>query len=958
MRKLLLSIILLLVCAAAARAQVYPFRTYSIEDGLSESVVNAVAQDHEGYLWLGTGYGLNRFNGIEFQSYFEDHGLRNSKIHALYEDSQHRLWVGTARGVNYWKDDSLYTDAAYSVLDGMVITDIYEDSHGDLWFATDNSGVWVFNREGEGEHYSMSHGLRSRNIRSILETDGNMMWFATERGLSGLRFGNITNYDTRHGLPSANIQVLAKDYSGRLWAGTDRGVVKFEDGSFTVYGQEQGLNNLNVHTLTFDDTGRLWAGTENGVSLLENGRFKNFTTANGLSNSIIYSAVNDREGNLWFGTFGGGVNLFLGDYFENFTTETGLSNNVVTSFTESDNGILWIGTYGGGINIYGDSTFSAIGTGQGLKDDKVYTLTYDSQKRIWAGLHNGLAVISEGSIRNIPQHEFPWQKVRNVYEAQNGMFWISTYGEGLIRYDGSRYRQFTTGDGLADNTVLGTTEDTAGNIWIATYGGVSRYNGTKFENFTIQDGLPNNAVMTIMRDHQNRIWVSTFGGIAWYSSGRFNSITVDDGLPNRVCYFIEQTEDGAFWIGTNDGLTKFDAVKFNSEIPAERAEAFQVLSREQGLISDEMNLGAVYSDADGHLWVGSVEGMSHFFPAKYQGSRLAPPVKIEEVVVSGLVFKNRSDLKLNYDQNFVEIHFSGINYAAPNRVLYEFKMEGIDPVWQQTTDRFAKYPSMPAGEYTFNVLARNTNGAWSNEVTRLNFRIYAPFWQQWWFRILLVLIVLGIIWLIYNNYKTGKQVDIERMRVRIASDLHDDVGASLTEIALQSDFLQALDTSPELKKSLSSIGAQSRRIVNSLDDIVWSIDSRNDTLGDLTDRMQDYILNVLAPKNFNVEYDFEALKMQHKLSVVLKENLYLIFKEAVNNITKYSNGDLVRITMQTDGNNFTFTIHDNGTTGPGSKKSGHGLRNMKMRAARIRAGVDINRENGFTVTIRGKLNIN
>jgi signal transduction histidine kinase len=285
-------------------------------------------------------------------------------------------------------------------------------------------------------------------------------------------------------------------------------------------------------------------------------------------------------------------------------------------------------------------------------------------------------------------------------------------------------------------------------------------------------------------------------------------------------------------------------------------------------------------------------------------------------------------------------------------------MEGVDPSWQRTMARVVKYPSLPNGEYTFLIHARNTNGSWSDQKTEITFFVNAPFWMQWWFILLVALGMIGIIWLFYNYYKARKLVDIERIRVRIASDLHDDVGASLTEVALQSDFLQASKIDLEFKQSLEQIGKQCRKIVTSLDDIVWSIDARNDTVGDLTDRMQDYILNVLEPKNFQVNYDFEDLKMENKLEVPVKENLYLIFKEAVNNISKYSNGDMVDISMNTENGNFKFQIHDNGTSGAGKKKTGHGLRNMDMRAKRIGADIDVSTKNGFTVLVSGKLNSN
>jgi two-component sensor histidine kinase len=405
-------------------------------------------------------------------------------------------------------------------------------------------------------------------------------------------------------------------------------------------------------------------------------------------------------------------------------------------------------------------------------------------------------------------------------------------------------------------------------------------------------------------------------------------------------------------------VVRFDKEEYFSAELEDRNQAFQVLNKEQGLISDELNLGAVYEDEEGRLWFGTVEGLSRFSPSEYKGNQVPPKVHLVGVNVSGREFHPDERFLLSHEENNIEFQYAGINFTAPNQILYEYRLNGIDQGWQQTSSRSVKYPSLPPGDYTFQVHARNINGAWSPDIERVKFTITAPFWMEWWFWIMMFAIVVGIIFLFYNYYRARKMVDIERMRVRIASDLHDDVGASLTEIALQSDFLQAGDADSEFKKSLEQIGKQCRKIVSSLDDIVWSIDARNDTLGDLTDRMQDYILNTLESKNMAVRYNFDNLNMDNKLPVSVKENVYLIFKEAVNNIAKYSDGDRVEISMNNQNGYFEFFIFDNGTTGRGTKKTGHGLRNMDMRAKRIGANITIDTENGFAIKVEGKLKTN
>ncbi|MEQ9308696.1 MAG: two-component regulator propeller domain-containing protein [Balneolaceae bacterium] len=956
MKKILLCLsIIALSVSKNVLSQTYPFRTYSIQDGLSESVVNDILQDNEGYLWFATGYGLNRFDGINFENFFEESGLNHSKILSLFEAKDGKIWIGTAQGVNVFEDDSISTPESLIALSSSEIISIYEDKEGHLWFGTDGNGVWHYIDDSQVILYSTAQGLLSNQVRGIVESENGDIWLGTRGGLTQLKNGNLRTYTVADGLPENRIRDLKIDDQGSILIATRNGLSKFDGNSFQNFGQNNEMIDPKIQTLSIAEDGTIWLGTEGGVSRFRDGVFKNFSSDEGLSNDIVYSSIVDREGDVWFGTFGGGVSLFLGDYFKNYTTDSGLSNDLVTSMVEDEKGTLWIATYGGGMMALNDMGFKYLSVVDGLPDNRIYHLEKDSQDRIWIGMREGLSFLKYGKITTFEENVFPFRKIRHVMEASNGEFWISTEDEGLIRFFETGYEVFDESVGLASNSTRRSIQDRDGNIWVATYGGVSKISSDGIENFSLQEGIPNNGVMSILLDNQGTIWISTFGGIAWFDGVRFVDITDEDGLPGRVAYFISQDGKGNFWVGTNAGIARLDINLFYSENRTEREKAIQVLTREQGLVSNEMNLGAVYEDRNGNFWFGSVEGVSHFNPSAYNGNQVPPRIHISRFIASGSQYMSNG-VELTHDKNFIEIDFIGLNFTAPNQVTYEYKMSGIDPEWQRTTLRSAKYPSLPPGEYTFSVHAKNSSGIWSEEIAVVQFKIKSPFWMTWWFLIFIVASVLGIIYLFYRNYRYMKMVDIERMRVRIASDLHDDVGASLTEIALQSDFLQASHVEPEFKNSLNQIGKQCRHVVTSLDDIVWSIDARNDTLGDLTDRMQDYIINVLEPKNFRVVYDFGELKMDNKLPVPVKENLYLIFKEAVNNIAKYSNGDEVIVGMNSKNGEYEFKIHDNGTTGKGTKKTGHGLRNMEMRAQRIGGLFNFEDKNGFTVTLKGKLN--
>jgi len=953
--KHLLIILIFLFSTGSVFSQTLPFRTYSIERGLSQAVVNDIMQDDEGWLWVATGYGLNKFDGFTFTNYFQEDGLQNNKVHSLYKDRAGTIWIGTEGGVNVVEQDSLLSVPDLEALDSSIILEIFQDSQGEYWFATDGQGVWHYDRNGNLTQYLGIHGLGDDRVRDIVEDSEGTLWFATRGGLTRLKDGSFKNFVVEDGLPNEKLRDLALDEKGGFWIATQGGLSYFDGDSFLNYTEENGLVNNRIQSLSSDNQGGLWIGTEEGVSYYNEGTFKNYTNSQGLTNNIIYSTLFDREHNVWFGTFGGGLSVFLGDHIENFTIEEGLPNNLVSSITQDREGNHWISTYGGGISKFDGNGFQTYSARDGLVDNKVYTAIADDFDRLLIGTRWGLSIKEGDQFINFDEDELPYRKIRAITQLKDKQtYWMGTYGEGVLEYKNDNFKLYQEQDGLANNTVLSVVEGDDGSIWFATYGGVSRFKDGRFTNYTLQDGLPNNGVLDILKDRDGNLWFSTFSGIALFQEDGFLTITTEDGLPDEVCYFIIQDDKGIYWIGTTMGVVRFDYDVYKASVNAsEREQAFKLVTQNQGLVSNETNAGAGYKDREGFLWFGTVGGLTRYNPRKSPVDYVAPMVHIKNIRVSGELIENRQEVSVGSDNHNVSFEFAGISFRAPEQIKYEYRLRGTGEEWQRTSQRSVRYSSLLPGDYTFQVRAINNEGIKSTQTASLEFVVMAPFWLQWWFLLLLIVIAVGIIAFVYNYYRVKKMVEIERMRVRIASDLHDDVGSALTEIALQSDFLQTTEADDALKQSLNQIGTQSRKIVSSLDDIVWSIDARNDTVGDLTDRMQDYINNVLPDRD--VRYHFDDLDMDNKLKVSMKENLYLIFKEAVNNIAKHSNATRVEVDLTTDGDSFKLEINDNGTDINPKRKSGHGIRNMNMRGKRINAGVTIKNEDGFTVQVEGKL---
>jgi len=936
-------------------AQTMPFRSYSIENGLSESVVHSMIQDEKGFIWLGTGFGLNRFDGVEFKKWYEEDGLPNNRVNALVQSDDGKIWIGTDGGLAYLENDSIYSPDKFEPVFESVVLSINEDAGGAIWVATEGNGLWKFGESGDFTNVSTQHGYRNMMARTVVEDAQQVIWVGTSEGLFSYDGTNFKKHRSTEGIPEVSVNEMKISDSQELWMATDAGLIKKLGETVRIYGAESGLNDDKLYSLSIIDSG-IWVGSESGASFFDGNTFENYTSENGLNAKIVYETMIDREHNVWLGTLGGGANMFLGELFKNYSVDTGLANNMVVGFEEDHLGNIWIVTYGGGIHKFDGTDFEHFSQADGLVDDKAYVITEDSRNRLWIGTRNGISIYENGTFRTIPDDVFPFKWIRDIYEDEStGDFWVATYNSGVIRFDGESYEQYNTSSGLLNNTVMDIKKDDQGRMIFATYGGAAILENGTFEHITIADGLPNNGVIHVYIDHEGTLWFSTFSGIASYDGDSLRAISTD-AQSNTISYFMLQDDEDRYWVGTNRGIYLFKPEQFfNSGSHVEQIKSFKLFDQNQGLVANELNAGGALVSSDKTIWLGSVEGLSHFFPSRIDSNTTPPGIAFEEILMSGQSQNSYRNNVFGHDENFLQISYTGLSFASPSQILYEYRLSGLEDEWQTTRSRTVRYTSLPPGDYSFRIRAYNADGIRSTEEARFEFVINQPVWLQWWFLALTGLAVIGLIVFYYRHFRAKKQIDIERMRVQIASDLHDDVGSSLTELALQTDFLQAGEVSDELRDTLKQLGDQSRKIVTSLDDIVWSIDARNDTAGDMTDRMQDYVNQIFRSGSPEVYYHFDNLEMDDRLPVNIKENIYLIFKESVNNIAKHSNADRVDITFAYDGKDFKLKITDNGTTSNGSRKSGQGLRNIKLRSERIGADAVIKNGEGFTVTVEGNV---
>ena len=976
------------------------FSSFKILQGLKHNFIRCMIQDKAGNLWLGTyGGGVTRFDGKYFTNYTNVEGLSNNSVWSILEDKAGNLWFGTYTGGLNKFDGRTFTH--FSTREGLVSNNVYsilEDKTGNLWFGTDG-GISKF----DGKYftnYTTAQGLCNNLIRCGWEDKSGNLWFGTQGGgISKFNGKSFLNYTTVQGLPSDYINSIVEDKTGILWFGTNGGVTKFDGVSFSNYTTAQGLSNNTVLSIGKEKNGNLWFGTKGGGVTKFNGiYFTHYTTAEGLSNDIINCIMEDRAGNLWLCTEGGGFCNYQGKLFTHYTVNQGLTNNIVMSILEDGKGNLWFGTLGGGVSKYDGKSFYNYTTAQGLGNDVVLSMLEDKAGNIWFGTRGrGLSKFDGEYFTNYNADEgFSNEGIWSMAEDKAGNLWFGTYGGGVIKFDGKTYTHFTSAQGLSDE-VVHVMIDKAGNIWCSTWGkGVNRYDGLSFTNFTISDGLSNNQVVGTLEDKEGNIWIATSGGgIDKYDGKTFFNYNTKQGLSNNNLTSIMEDNEGNLWFGTRRGLNRMImqkgvisaalAIESKSETGA---PLFKNYLSGDGFLGLNCYQNSILEDSHGSIWIGTGDRLTCYHPEGEIPDTVPPNIQMSNVNlfnenidwsalagnkdttlvlgngvrVADFAFDDLSkwynvprNLSLTYNNNYLTFKFIGITLKSSYNVKYQYKMEGLDKNWSTITDRNeAPYGNLPFGKYTFKVKAVNSEGFWSNEL-QYPFTITPPWWETIWFRFFEYVFIALVLYSIYR-YRLNQVLQMQSIRNKIANDLHDDIGSTLNSISIYSQIAQ--QDSQKKQEALEMIGDSSRKVIDAMSDIVWAVNPGNDSFENILLRMRSLAFNLLRAKK--IEYTFRADENLNniRLSMEKRRNLFLIFKESLNNLVKYAEASLVSIQIYSEGSIMKLVIRDNGKGFDLLKPvNGNGLNSMKRRAKEMKAQliIDTGIGEGTRITLNLKL---
>ena len=792
----------------------------TIDDGLSHSKVNCIYQDRRGLIWFGTNEGLDKYDGYDFHTYQLDPDNPNSisanLIRCIFEDSQDRFWVGTeAGGLNLY-DRSHNRFLAFNndstselILSSSDVNDILEDRQGNIWLGT-GSGIEVINIDKKTVYHFQPYpdmGQSDFNQVNVLYMDrDDNIWVGTNGGGLCLfdrqqkQFICFRHDESKiQSISDDEIRSIYEDNDGDLWIGTYNGGLnrfnKLEKTFDHYYPNTEILESLTIKSILEDKNGILWLGTRNGLYFFDRKtiRFDHHINDPKDVYSLIQNNVEtifqDIKGDLWIGTWGGisylnSHTLPFSHYRAEKNSEKHLNHNVVYAILEDRHGDLWLGTEEGGLNYLNRKTGLFTFYTHDPQDphtisiNNIKALLEDRSGNIWVGTWQGGVNRFDRRRRRFEKltlapdrsSALPVTNVMALLEDREGTIWMGTDGNGLLTYDPrrSRYIHMVYHQIFQDyQNIFALLEDRDGTLWIGSdesrICSFNRKTGTS-HHYRLDIPLSGIEIRTLYEDTQGNIWFGTIGGgLHVYSrkSGTFQSFTKKDGLSSNIIFGILEDDHQNLWLSTTNGL-----IKFKPELGV-----VKTYYKENGLQSNQFTYG-FYKSKEGIMYFGGINGVTAFHPDSLLDNNYIPPViitkfsifnrPVEIGVDNNILQKDISEthsITLSYRHSVFSFEFSALNYCIPEQNQYAYMLEGFNKDWTYIGDRrYITYTNLGHGSYTLRIKAANNDGIWNEDGVSLQIEITPPFYQTWWFRLLIIILIAFVIKHIYNDRKSRRNL--------------------------------------------------------------------------------------------------------------------------------------------------------------------------------------------------------
>jgi ligand-binding sensor domain-containing protein/signal transduction histidine kinase len=969
----------------------YQFTNYGMPEGLFDSLMTDMVEDNNGIYWFGTMKGiLYRFDprasgARESQTgqppqRFEDFKVPELPfINKIYKTANGAIYIGTQKGLYLLDDtrggdDKLVPVKINETDEKINVVWLAEDAAGSLWISGQN-GLTRRLADGTLIHYEVQPAGGKDLVRSFAIDAGNQIWLVTE---------------DRH------LIVFNPEPAGAL-----------------------NKSDKSLRRLRFSPENKLGAGLAQGFAY-------QFTPEEAPADGSFSTPTATRDGKIWFIAVRKGLGSFDGREFRLYTKANGLSNNTASALLEDSFGNLWIGSDWGAMKL-SRKGFVSYNTDDGLGLEPINNIFSDRRGTIYAANTDWIINRFDGrkftSVKlNIPELPDNWLARKTLLDSA-GDWWFGTKN-GLYRYSAIESLEqinerrptniYKTAEGLPDNNIFGVFEDSGGHVWISTGGArgdfLTRWNRQTggFEVFSKDNGIPENCYARHFREDAagNLYFSCSAENVLIFQQGRFTAYATENlpagwwigdihvdrrgrlwvASPTRGLLKIENLASGApteRLYSTADGLSSIH-VQFITEDTAGKiyfvtARGMDVLEPESGKVKQytladglaAAGTGVGLRDRNGDIWLGVSRGLSRFTP-EADRTPLPPPVFIGGVRIAGkqqpvsaLGETEIAGLTLEPDQSNIQIDFYGLNLTSGDSLRYQYQLEGLDEDWTTLPpEQRSVNLSRSAGDYKFLVRAVTLEGVASAAPASVSFTILRPVWQRWWFLVLLAVAVVGVIYMLYR-YRLQKLLELEKVRTRIATDLHDDIGASLSKIAILSEVVHQrvaplASESAEINEPLEEIAGTSRELVDSMSDIVWAINPERDYLSDLIQRMRNLAgeLTEFADIGLRVRLAGIEADANLPLGADLRREIYLIFKETINNLVRHSACAMAEVSFAVENDHLVISVADDGqgfSHSPngganGNSRGGNGLPNMKRRAVNLGGSYEIASEKGRGTT--------
>lgn len=992
--------LLFLITSHVIHAQVNEQLHFEKINGLSQNTVYSIMKDKQGFMWIGTADGLNRYDGMEMKVYKPSAVDEKAKLKGRFirtriaEDDNDEMWFSSEltlfrfdRKKEYFHD-YYFGDTSGSKPYGLSVEPVLQKGN-QYWFANASYGIIEYNRF-DGSYKAHFLPLDNSGRKIYIQQTGvfdnkEQIWFASNGGLYSY---NIRNHQWQHYLEGINFFRIAFS-SDTLYLTSEKQIFFFDiinksHGVIQFSNKNLKINAGGLRALYADRKDNIWAGDEYG-NVFSKGKHSGYFEWRGNINSDnpgitkypVFCFYADESGTLWvggdvLGLLRAGINYSGFNSFPATGTKKEKQDFFINTVYEDENDKVWLGVYSKGVMMLDkkSGTLSPVRLpGIQIKnenDKKIFYIKKDTDGNFWIGYSDYLFVREKGKTE-FQQLKIPLPPGALVLKM--GATCISKFREkwllgtthGLYELEKKNGSYIFTRQSIISQSYISDIWNNNDNeLWV----------GFEESGLIIaKKDLSNNqddiyfekaGIKSFFYDTVHHInWISTLSGLIAYHipTRKYKIFTEADGLGNSYVYGCLVNEN-ELWVSTNNGLSRAIMTwKKNEVIPG---LTFVNYTSSDGLPDNEFNTGAFHKGQSGNFYFGTIKGLSWFKPGDINPNPNKPVIRLLDVKVNeeqadtstaaGFI----NELSLPYYKNNLYFRFRGIEYLNPANVSYAYKMERLEKDWIYSGKlNEVRYNALPPGNYTFRIKAANGSGVWSEKEVQVKINIKAPFWMRWWFYSLAGLVLIGIIVIVtryisQNRLKEKirqleKQQAIEAERNRISKDMHDEIGSGLTRIALMTELMNTQKQLDEkTKQSVNEIAGSTRQLVESMSEIIWTLNPHNDKLEDLLAYLREQTRHYFEPLNIDYEISFPVNIPDVRLNNEQRRNLFLVTKEALNNALKHSGATRIELFADTADHKIKFSVMDNGKgMSDKTKRAGaNGLINMRQRMKDIKGEIE------------------